>query len=178
MAGPASAANGQIAQTMNGARAKVYVNGALIGLATDCSWSLPYGQEPVFTLGRYEAQEIVPVSQEAVEVTLNGMRIVQFGPHKGFDGTVDTSIMVPVLAELLNNKDMTIEILDRQIPTGQTAAPSIMKVLQCRSKGYSSQVGAKGLMTLSMTFIGIRATDEHSTDAQIKDQTAAPYTIA
>ena len=177
MASPASASAGSVAQTMNGARARVFINGVLIGLATDCSWSSAYGMEPVFTLGKYEAQEIVPTSAEPIEVTLNGMRVVQSGPHKGFDGNVDTSIMVPVLAELLNNKDMTILIEDRQIPAGQTKAPVIMTVYQCRSKGHSSQVSAKGLMTLSMTFIGIRSTDEHATDAQIKDQTATPSSI-
>ncbi len=168
----ASSQAGNQAQTLTGARAKLYVNGKLVGLGTDCSWSLPYGMEPVHTLGRYEPQEIVPVSQEAIEVSVNGMRVIDFGPHKGFNGSVDTAIMVPVLADLLNNKDITIEIIDRQ------TNKSFMRVAQCRSRGYSSQVGAKGMVTYSMQFIGIRATDEHSTDSQIKDSTAVPYTIS
>lgn len=167
----ASSQSGTQAQTLTGARAKLYINGKLFGLGTDCSWSLPYGMEPVHTLGRYEPQEIVPVSQEAIEVSVNGMRVVNNGPHVGFDGTIDTAIIVPVLADLLANKDMTIEIIDRQ------SDKSIMRVAQCRSRGYSSQVGAKGMVTYSMQFIGIRVTDEHSQDDQIKDQTAVGYSI-
>lgn len=168
----ASSQAGNQAQTLTGARAKLYINEKLIGLATDCSWSLPYGMEPVHTLGRYEPQEIVPVSQEAIEVSMNGMRVVNNGPHQGFDGNVDTAKLVPVLKDLLNNKDITIRIEDRQ--TGE----EIMRVAQCRSRGYSSQVGAKGMVTYSMNFIGIRITDEHTTDSEIKDQTAVPYTIS
>lgn len=168
----ASSQSGNQAQTLTGARAKLYVNEQLMGLATDCSWSLPYGMEPVHTLGRYEPQEIVPVSQEAVEVSLNGMRVVNFGPHFGFDGNIDTAKVVPVLKDLLNNKDVTIRIEDRQ--TGE----EVMRVAQCRSRGYSSQVGAKGMVTYSMTFVGIRVTDEHASDDQIKDGTAVPYNIS
>lgn len=167
----ASSQGGNQAQTLTGARAKLYINGKLIGLGTDCSWSLPYGMEPVHTLGRYEPQEIVPVSQEAIEVSVNGMRVLNFGPHFGYNGNVDTALMVPVLADLLNNKDITLEIIDRQ------SGKSIMRVAQCRSRGYSSQVGAKGMVTYSMQFIGIRATDEHSQDSQIKDATAVAYNI-
>jgi len=168
----ASSQAGNQAQTLTGARAKLYINETLIGLGTDVSWSLPYGMEPVHTLGRYEPQEIVPVSQEAIEVSVNGMRVVNFGPHVGFDGTEATAKIVPVLLDLLNNKDVTIRIEDRQ--TGKV----IMRVAQCRSRGYSSQVGAKGMVTYSMQFIGIRVTDEHAQDDQIKDSSAVPYNIS
>ena len=166
----ASSQSGNQAQTLTGARAKIFINDKLIGLATDCSWSLAYGMEPVHTLGRFEPQEIVPVSQEAVEVTVNGMRVVIYGPHIGFDGNIDTSNLVPVLADLLANKDLTISIEDRQTNA------VIMRVGRCRSRGYSSQVSAKGMVTINTTWIGIIVTDEHSTAEQIADASAAPYT--
>jgi len=177
MAGPANTTSGEIAKTMNGARAKVIINGATVGLATDCSWSVAYGQEPIFTLGKFSAQEIVPTSAEPVEVTLNGMRVVNSGPHAGWNPNDATghTIMVPVLAELLNNRDMTIEIYDRQ-QTTEGSLP-ILSVVHCRSKGYSSQVSAKGIMTLSMNFIGIVAVDEHSTPGSVNDETASEYGI-
>lgn len=168
----AASQSGTTASTLTGARAKLYINGTLVGLATDCNWSLPYGMEPVHTLGRFEPQEIVPVSQEAIEVSMNGMRVVNFGPHVGFDGNVDTAKMVPVLKDLLNNKDVTIRIEDRQ------TNENIMEIVRCRSRGYSSQVGAKGMVTYSMQFIGIIALDEHTKESDIKDGTAVPYTVA
>lgn len=172
MAAP-SAQNGQVAQTLTGARAKIYINGKLIGLATDCNWSMKLGMEPVHSLGRYEPQEIVPTSQEAIDVSVNGMRVFNFGPHKGFDGTANSAIMVPVLKDLIQYKDIIISIFDRANPKVE-----IMRVSNARCTGYSSSVSAKGMMNLSMNFVGIRLVDEHTTDAKIQDTSASPYTIS
>lgn len=169
------AITGDKSTTMTGARAKIYVRDKLIGLATECNWNVRYGQEPVHTLGRHEPQEIVTTSQEAIEVTVNGLRVVDSGPHKGMDPETGAGAsIVPSLTELMNNLDMTIRIEDRQ-----TKGKNIMTVVGCRSSGYSSTVNAKGMMNLSMNFVGLRATDETAQGKDVKaDATAAAYGIA
>lgn len=167
-----AALSGTQAATMTGARAKIWIRDKLIGLATECSWNVRYGQEPVHTLGKHEPQEIVTTSQEAIEVTVNGLRVVNAGPHLGATNGTGASI-VPTLQELMGNLDMTIQIEDRQNP-----GKMIMTVYQCRSLGYSSTVNAKGMMNLSMNFVGIRGTDEHANGVDLKDSSAVTYGIA
>ena len=166
--------SGTVASTMTGARAKVYVNGKLVGMATDCSWSYRLSMEPVHILGRYEVAEIVPTAQEPVDVTLNGMRMYKLGPHVGFTGAANTETLVPTLASLLTYKDVLIAIYDRAQPAN--AAP-IMQVMQCRATSYSSAVSAKGITSINLTYTGIRVVDESATDNQIQDASAAPYTL-
>ncbi len=168
------AQSGTVAATLTGARAKVYVNGALVGIATDCNWTYRLGMEPVHVLGNYGPSEIVPVSQEAVDVTLNGMRVFNLGPHTGYSGVANTEVLVPVLSTLLTYQDIVIDIVDRQNLKGNP----IMRVAGCRSTGYSSSTNAKGMMTMNMTFTGIRVTDENATDAQIQDAGQVPYKLA
>lgn len=170
----ASQSSGTIAQTITGARAKLSINGKTIGLATDCNWNYRIGEEPVFILGRYEAAEIVPTSQEPVDITVNGLRIFQNGPHFGYNGTANSEVMVPVLSTLLSYKDILIEVYDRQNPNSKP----LISVKQCRSTGYSSSINAKGLMTMSMSFTGIRQVDELTEDSQIIDATASTYGIS
>ncbi len=162
---PATSGNGPT--TMTGARATIMIRDKTVGLATECSWSVKYGQEPVHTLGRFEPQEIVTTSQEAIEVSVSGLRVIGAGPHMDHTDSVEGSL-VPTLSELINNKDMTIKITDRLDST-----KIIMTVENCRSLGYSSSVSAKGMMNLSMNFIGIRASDE-SNDGKVSTDGNTP----
>ena len=137
------------AKILTGARAKVLVNGALVGLFSQCSWSIRQGKDPAFILGRFNPAEITPTTQEAVTLSLSGYRVVDAGPYKVANATL--------LKNLLNEEDFSIAILDRQ--TNKT----IFTAVGCRVQGWSSGVAARGVSDIRIDVIGIRGEDEFGT---------------
>lgn len=136
-----------VAQILTGARAKVLINGNLVGLFSNCSWSLRQDKVPQFILGRYNPAEITPTSQEAVNITLTGYRVVNAGPYVVADATL--------LKNLLNEEDFTVVILDRQ------TNEAIFTATGCRVTGWSSGVAAKGVSDLRIEVIGLLGEDEY-----------------
>jgi hypothetical protein len=135
------------AKTLVGSRAKILINGQVVGLFTNCSWSIRQSKEPLFTLGRYSPGEIVPTSQEAVTVTLTGYRVVDSGPYKVANATL--------LKDLLNEEDFSIVILDRK--TGL----SLFTAVGCRVQGWSSGVASRGVSDIRLDVIALRGEDEY-----------------
>lgn len=136
-----------VAQILTGARAKVLINGNLVGLFSNCSWSLRQEKVPNFILGRYNPAEITPTSQEAVNITLTGYRVVDAGPYVVADATL--------LKNLLTEEDFNVVVLDRQ--TGQ----AIFTANGCRVLGWSSGVAAKGVSDLRIEILGLVGEDEY-----------------
>lgn len=137
------------ARILTGARAKVLVNGQLVGLFSQCTWSIRQGKDPAFILGRYNPAEIVPTTQEPVQISLSGYRVVDAGPYKVANATL--------LKNLLNEEDFAIAILDRQ--TNKT----IFTAVGCRVQGWSSGVAARGVSDIRIDITGIRGEDEFGT---------------
>ena len=111
---------------LTGARAKILINGKIVGLFNNCSWSVRQDKQPQFILGRHSPAEITPTAQEAVSMTLNGYRVVGAGPYKVGGASL--------LKNLLNEEDFSVQIIDRQ--TGQ----QIFMAKGCRVQGWSSGV--------------------------------------
>src|SRR4051812_27008320 len=137
---------GNIAKTMTGARAQVLIAGKPVGIFSDVSWGLAYGAEPVFILGAYGPQEIVYTSQEAVQITARGWKIIDHGAH--------TDALVPKLQDLLRHQDIELACYDRQ--TGSFLG----RMHNCRPTGYQTGVTAKGLQELTVNFVGLTVDDE------------------
>lgn len=137
------------AKILTGARAKVLINGQLVGLFSQCTWSIRQGKDPAFILGRYNPAEITPTTQEAVQLSLSGYRVVDAGPYKVANATL--------LKNLLNEEDFSIAILDRQ--TNKT----IFTAVGCRVQGWSSGVAARGVSDIRIDVTGIRGEDEFGT---------------
>jgi hypothetical protein len=134
------------AKILTGARAKVLVNGNPVGLFSQCTWSIRQGKDPAFILGRYNPAEIIPTTQEPVQLSLTGYRVVDAGPYKVANATL--------LKNLLSEEDFSIAILDRQ--TNKT----IFTAVGCRVQGWSSGVAARGVSDIRIDIIGIRGEDE------------------
>lgn len=137
------------AKILTGARAKVLINGQLVGLFSQCTWSIRQGKEPAFILGRYNPAEIVPTTQEPVQLSLSGYRVVDAGPYKVANATL--------LKNLLTEEDFAISVLDRQ--TNKT----IFTAVGCRVQGWSSGVAARGVSDIRIDVTGIRGEDEFGT---------------
>jgi hypothetical protein len=124
----------------------VLINGNLVGLFSQCTWSIRQGKDAQFILGRYNPGEITPTTQEAVQLSLSGYRVVDAGPYKVANATL--------LKNLLNEDDFNVSVLDRQ--TGKT----IFEASGCRVQGWSSGVAARGVSDIRIDIIGIKGEDE------------------
>jgi hypothetical protein len=135
-----------VAKILTGARAKILINGNVVGLFSQCQWSIRQGKEAQFALGRYNPTEITPTTQEAIQLSLTGYRVVNSGPYKVANATL--------LQNLLNEEDFNVSILDRQTNT------SIFAVAGCRVQGWSSGVAARGVSDIRIDIIGLVGDDE------------------
>lgn len=132
--------------TMHGSRAKVFINGKVVGIFGNCSYGVRYDANPVFILGRFNPAEIALTGQEVIEVQCSGYRVVDNGPYK--------VASVPKLQDLLNHEDITLAIVDRQ--SGKT----LLTVYGVRPTGYSTEVASRQLQSLQVSFSGISLEDE------------------
>lgn len=146
---------GSKAQVFHGARAKVYVNGALVGIFSSCSWGYDLSIESAYILGRFSPQETGYTAADLVRIECSGYKVIGKGPHQVVGG----QRLVPTLDELLNHEDMEFHIEDRQ-STAQDKR--ITKIVGVRAAGYRGGVSARQLSEISIPFTGLRVADESS----------------
>lgn len=139
-----------IAETMVGARALTYVGGRIVGSATSISFSVAHGVEAIHTLGRYESQENVTTSYEAVPVTLNGYRIIGKGPYHKENG----QSVVTAPGEIFKNVEFDIHVEDRE------TKKTVLRITRCRATGLNADMAAKATQSYTATFLGIIMQDE------------------
>jgi hypothetical protein len=138
---------GTIAKSIVGARLKLYINGQLAGIFGSVDVAVSYGIDPVSILGRYDTAELVYTSMAPVTLNATGFRVSGNGPYEIAN--------VPQLQELLNDQDFGVSVVDRQNPS-----ITIMQVSGVRATGFSQDAGSRGLMGLTVNFIGIGFSDE------------------
>jgi hypothetical protein len=154
---------GNKSQILTGARAKILINGKLVGLFSQCSWSVNQDKQPAFILGRYNPAEITPTTQEPVRMTLNGYRVVEAGPYRVANATL--------LKNLLNEEDFTVAVLDRQ--TGKT----IFMATGCRVQGWSSGVASRGVSDIRIEIVAAKGEDEYGLAAGGDDEGATAASL-
>jgi len=148
-----------MAKTLTGPRAVVSVDNQVVGLFESCSYGVNIGTEPIHILGRFGADEIAPTSYEAVTINCSGFRVVGQGVH--------ILPKMPKLQDLLNLGPVTISIRDRQ--TGEL----IMTATGCIPNSYSTGVNARATSRISITYVGLKVTDE-SGDQEESGATSLP----
>lgn len=136
------------AQILTGARAKIMIGSKVVGLFANCSWSVRQEKVPAYILGRYNPAEITPTSQEPVQLTLTGYRVVDAGPYK--------VASAQQLKALLEEEDFTVMVIDRR-----TMIP-IFTSIGCRVTGWSSGVAARGVSDIRVEVMGLVGWDEYS----------------
>lgn len=133
-------------KVLTGPRAVVSVDGVIVGLFESCTYGANIGTEPIHLLGRFGPDEIAVTSYEAVTVNCNGFRVVNSGAH--------VLPKFPKLQDLLNLGPVTLTVRDRQ--TGQL----IMTAIGCIPNSYNTGVNARATSRLSVSYIGLKITDE------------------
>lgn len=150
---------------VTGARAKVRIYDSVtgkpkvIGLVSNCTWSIRQDKTPIFILGRYNPASIVSTAQEAVSLRLTGFRIYGLGPYVTMNATK--------LMDLLNENDFTVDIIDRKNPS-----VALFTAVGCLVQGWSSGVNSRGISDISVDVIGQTGWDE-STPSGGDDDTGA-----
>ena len=140
------------AKVFHGARAKLVVDGKVVGLFSNCSWGVAYDSHAIHILGRFSPAEIVLTGQDAINVSATGFRLIDNGPH------IDAK--VPKLQDLLNHEDISLSLIDRQ--TGK----NILNIVGVRPTGYSSNVSSRGITEMTVNFMGTIASDESGTQGE------------
>lgn len=145
-------ANTQTPKTFHGGRAQVVVDGKIVGLFSSVSWGGAYDVQPVFLLGRMSAAESVYTGSDVVQVTCSGFTVVDHGPF--VDGAM------PALQDLLTAGYIELGILDRE------TNKRIGRIHDCRAANFSRGANARSLSEMTITYIGLRVSDESVLNAE------------
>ena len=133
-------------KVVTGGRAKVYVDNQLVGIFESCTVSEAIGTEPIHILGKFGPDEIAITSQEAVNISCSGFRVVGNGVH--------VLPKKPKVQDLLNFEPFTITVVDRQ--TGET----MKTVLGCVPNNNNENFNARATSRVNINYIGLLASDE------------------
>lgn len=160
-----------LSNIFSGARAKVGMYNPqtgltqIIGSFSNVSYSWMYSTQSAPILGRFTVAEIDYVDAQEVTVTASGWRSIGHGPH--------VVAGLPKLQELLTADYITLVVLDRQaeVTGGQ---PRVFRLDNVRTVGYSTGSAVKQLSEITVTFIGITASDESVTNAEDATATQLP----
>lgn len=152
-------------RVMSGPRAKLAIvipgqQARYVGVFQNVSWGLTYAAEPIFILGSFGPVEIEYTAQEAVQITCSGWRVIERGPH--------AEMGVPRLQDLLLHEYLELMIEDRQ--SREQGKPDqivrIAKFRNVRPVGYSTQISARQLEEVTVTFMGLRVDDEFADNTE------------
>lgn len=136
----------------SGARARLKVDGNIIGFAAGVSGSESIDYEPVDVLDLLEVREFVPVAYRA---TLSAQIFRVIGKSLKALG------LFPVDSDLsiLTSGDLTVSVEDRL--TGETAA----QFEQCKCSEHAFDITARGIVSENVNFVTIRLKDEFNNPA-------------
>jgi len=134
-----------MSQTQTGARTIFRINGQKVAFASDCSYNITHDHVPIDVLDKINSVEYAEVGYTC-NFTCNTFRVPGMSPvEQGF---------MPKLEEILTQPELTAELIDRI--TGQT----ILRVVGVKLTGRSGNIGARSAGTESLSFVGLRASDE------------------
>jgi len=149
-----------VQKTMTGARAKVRVDGEVVGIFETCQYGANIGTEAIHLLGRYSPDEISITSYEAVQVACSGFRVIGQGVH--------VLPKAPKVQDLLQFETVQLEVEDRQ--TEQPVA--IIK--NCVPSSWGEAQQAKGTTRINITYIGTILSDEDGDQDESNGATTLP----
>jgi len=154
-------AGGTVAKTLTGARCLLSIDSQPIGLFASVDFGVNNAAEDIYVLGNLGASEIVYTSQDTITVNVSGFRVMGSSPY-------DAS-SVPKLQELLTHADITLSIVDR------TTKLPVMTLVGVRPIGYNVSAQARGVASLSISFRGLRLSDESDGGSAQGDPGSSPY---
>lgn len=149
-----------MSRTMTGARARISVDGQLVGMFDSVSYGAALGNEGIFTLGRFGAHEIAITSYETISVSCTGFRIIGQGAN--------VLPKFPKLQDLLNLGTVTLSITDRE------SGDNIMTVVGAVAVNYSTGHNAKATSKINITYVGTKLEEESGSQDETGDPSILP----
>jgi hypothetical protein len=147
-------------KTMTGARAKVRVNGEIVGIFDSCQYGANIGTEPIHLLGRYSPDEISINSYEAVQVSCSGFRVIDQGVH--------ILPSAPQVQDLLLFETVQLEVEDRQ------TQKLIATIKNCVPSNWGEAQQAKATTRINISYIGTILSDETGDQDESAGATTLP----
>ena len=134
-----------MSRVMTGARAIFRINGTKVALASQCSFSESIQLEAVNVLDKLEVEEYAEVGY-TVDLQCQAFRIQS--------QSVKQLGIMPKLNAILTSGEMTAEIVDR-------VTNSVILLMEgVKMESRQSTVDARGVMTETWSFKGIKSSDE------------------
>jgi hypothetical protein len=131
-----------------------------VGIFTDVSWSYGLLDAEVDILGAMAPIGIEYVGATSIQCRASGWRVVGKG--------LFTLGIVPPLKDLLQYKDLIVELQDR------ITKKKICRVTDVKPLGFDSGVAAKQLSNVSVTFKGLRIIEDDMTSNDEDGAAALP----
>lgn len=133
---------GETARTLVAANTKVIFNGAVIGFCTEASWSIDFGNRPIYTIDSIVPAEIAPGVYRCT-FTLAGTKLLETSlEDAGLASYPGVNISVPY---------STMAILERN------SGNLLLNLKACVIDTIQTSIAAKGMATLNITGTGFVA---------------------
>lgn len=138
-----------------GARARLSINGQVVGYASDCSGGEEIQYEAIRVMDNIRVAEWVPVGYE---ISFTAARVRLIGrPLQGPDLDIFPKVGQDPqqhLLNILNMADLTIQIED-------SVTNQIFCVMEdCKASGHNWSIGARSIVGENISFVGIVARGE------------------
>ncbi len=134
--------SGETSTTVTAANVKVIFNGSVVGFVTEASWSIDFGNRPIYTIDSIIPAEIVPGPYRAT-FTLTGTRLLK------------TSLEDAGLAYYpgvnLNSPYFTLAIIERG------SGNLILNIKACTLDSIQTTIAAKSIAVVNMVGTGFVA---------------------
>lgn len=129
-------------RTIAGAHIKLYINGAVYNEVQQLSYTIDYGEEPIYGIDSPFPQEI-KITRISIQGTISGVRIANSNGLQGQNlrPGIRSSVFAPYIS---------IRVFDRR--TGE----DIIFIPHAKVGNEKVNVSAKGIMTTSFSFSGLQ----------------------
>ena len=129
-------------RTIAGAHLKLYINGKVFSEVQQVSYTIDYGEEPIYGIDSVFPQEI-KITRISIQGSVSGLRIAN---SNGLQG----SNIRPGIRDSIFAPYISIRLYDRR--TGE----DIMFIPNARVTNEKLDVSAKGVAKISFNFIGLQ----------------------
>ena len=147
---------------LDGAMAKLLVDGKVIGFFTTCTWSVRQEKVPIYVLGRHSPAEIVSTAQDVVSISVTGFKTLPTSIKDGEGNKMDK--ITPSSPHAFGNKDVGMTKLGQlvngdvkfSVAVSYRNQPEVIlfKSENCTVVGYSSGVAARSVADIRLDIIG------------------------
>jgi len=129
-------------RTIAGAHVKLYINGSVYSEVRQISYTIDYGEEPIYGIDSVFPQEI-KITRISIQGTVSGLRLAN-------SNGLQSKNLRPGIRDSMFAPYISIRLFDRR--TGE----DIIFIPHARITNEKVDVSAKGIMTSTFSFTGLQ----------------------